>query len=374
MISLNQLPADNRLTDARRACLGECPRKHQIQYEVGLLRDGETRRDRMIGAYQRGLGVYNRTGDVDAALGAAIERYNGHAPSYLTAHDWGVERETVLNLLNGYMWRWGTQPAYDGHRIRKVVETDLVYDLAIGEAHYVGKVQAVAELWDGRLAAVEYKTTGDDVAPASDYWLQLRINAQTTGAFVAARLMGFPVVTVLHDVTARPLIKPKMIEDLDGAGLKIVVDAAGVRQVKEKKKADGSPAKGDGEPYQTANAEKGWTVRAHVESAAEYGDRLRLDIAKRPEFYFARQEVPRLASDLVEWEKELAADHHAVKYFRWKGIWPRNTNACVDRNRSFRCEFFNLCHNGWTPGDGLPAGYRQVEDIHGEITNEGATA
>ncbi|TAK94533.1 hypothetical protein EPO05_06230 [Patescibacteria group bacterium] len=381
-MQLTVLPVDNRLTHSRRSCMHKCNRKHQLAYELGLKPEGTPRPFRMGDAYHRGLEVIKAAGGVDAAVAESVRFYDEPPPPFMTQFDWDVERETVAQLVNGYAWYWGNRQAsgqlLPEWTIAEVVANEQVFALQLEGVDVAGKIDGIVRLGDGRLAVLEHKTTSDDIAPApagkpaNPYWLRLRIDGQISMYFAAARAMGHDVRTVLYDVTAKPRISPKQIPVLDADGKKIVVDAQGVRQLKVKKKKDGSPAAGDGEPYQTGDAEKGWTLQTRVETPVEFGDRLRADIAERPAYYYGRQEIPRLNSDIEEFLRELKADKHALEYFRWKGIWPRNTQVCTVYGT---CEYFKLCHNGWNPSDGVPVGFVQIQDVHRELNlaTEGAT-
>lgn len=363
------------MTNSLRTTRATCNRKFQIAYEYGIRPEHMAKPLRMGDNYHQGHQVMNMAGgtgcDADVALAAAVAEYNGPPAPYLSDHDWGVERETVLNLLNGYVWRWG--PKGPGVRpdiqVAEVLAAELPFDVMIEGVRYCGKIDAIVRLGDGRVAVLEYKTTQADIDPGSDYWLRLRIDSQISGYVVAGRMLGFPIETVLYDVTCKPGIKPKQVPILDEAGLKIVIDAQGTRCYKDATKKQLAAGQTHGDPYQSANADEGRFLKSRVETPVEFGDRLRADIAARPEIYYARQEVPRLDRDLALWKKEIVADKHFIEYSRWRGVFPRNTSACVTR---YTCEFFKLCQNGWEPGDGLPPGFRQVEDPHQEVIVEGA--
>jgi hypothetical protein len=57
----------------------------------------------------------------------------------------------------------------------------------------------------------------------------------------------------------------------------------------------------------------GYTLDTRPCTVAEWGERLRDDIAARPEFYFARVEVARLDQDLDEFAAELWDLQHQVR-------------------------------------------------------------
>lgn len=371
-MNLRVLPIDNTLTHSRRSCMHKCDRKHQIAYELGLKPETAPRLFRMGDAYHAGLEVLKSGGTVEAAVARSVRLYDAAPPPYITQFEWDIERETVLQLLNGWAWFWGDPSVVMKEwTIAEVVANEQTFRTALAGVDVAGKIDGIVRLGDGRLAILEHKTTSDDISPGSDYWLRLRIDSQISMYFAAARALGHDVVTVLYDVTCKPRIRPRQIPILDEKGLKIVVDRDGNRQYKaptKKQQAAGEP----GEPYQSANSEKGWELESRLETAIEYGDRIRADIALKPATYYGRREIPRLQSDIDEFLRELAADKHALEYFRWKGVWPRNDQVCTVYGR---CQYFSLCHNGWTPADGIPSGFVQIEDVHGELEpeEEGAT-
>jgi hypothetical protein len=200
-----------------------------------------------------------------------------------------------------------------------------------------GKIDGLAVMRDGRLALVEHKTAGFDIAPASDYWLRLRGNVQVLQYVLAARALGWDVAMVLYDVARKPMIQPMAaVPVLDENGAKVVVDAAGARVFKK-----------DGTPRESADKEKGYTVQARPETNEEFCARLANDTQLRPDFYFARREMPVLDDDLAEFQVQrlvigrsiltCRAETRAARYPEHG--WPRNVGEMTCRN----CEFAPFC-------------------------------
>jgi hypothetical protein len=150
----------------------------------------------------------------------------------------------------------------------------------------------------------------------------------------AARLCGLPTELILYDVTRKPSIRPKSIPVLDEAGRKIVLDAAGQRVLKK----DGTPRESAGD---------GMTVQTREETAEEFGQRLAEDAIARPEFYFARREVPILDQDLDEFVVQRLEISRMILSLRRASratarphqAWPRN---CSEMTCGF-CEFKDFC-------------------------------
>jgi hypothetical protein len=181
-----------------------------------------------------------------------------------------------------------------------------------------GKIDGLGVLQDGRLALVEHKTTSDSVDTGSDYWLRLRLNQQVMQYVVAARALGWDVQMILYDVTKKPSIRQKQNE-----------------------------------------------------SAEEFGARLAADTQERPEFYFARREVPVLEQDLEEFKVQryelskliLALRQAERRTSLREQAWPRNVNGMSCQG----CEFAGFCLMGvHADGEHVPAGFR-VGPVHSEL-------
>jgi hypothetical protein len=217
-------------------------------------------------------------------------------------------------------------------------------------------MDAIVTLPDSRLALEELKTCGQDIGPESDYVKRLRIDAQISLYFDAAKKTGHDVQTVLYDIIRKPTIRPKSIPVLDDAGLKIVLDQTNGQRVFKK----------DGEPRRSAT--DGQIMQIRIELPQEYGDRLTADIGERPDFYFARYEIPRLDADLIEARFEFWQMGQLLRDCEKFGRWPRNTGSCIGFGR---CPYFELCTGGYEIESGIiPAGFVRVDDVHQELVTE----
>lgn len=343
----------NLLTHSRMSSFKTCPRKHQFEYELGFRRDRDAQPLRMGQAVHEGLDVMKRGGSLDEACQAVYANY-AELPTWANTPDlldeWRVECQTVVRLLAGWQWRWGT------FGLKQVV-SEYAFNLPLVNPEtgassrtwrIAGKIDGIVELPDGRLAVLEHKTTSEDLSIDGDYWRRLRIDQQISLYYLAARAMGYEVQTVIYDVLRKPSIAPKIIADLDAAGCKIVIDSTGNRVFKK-----------DGSPRETGDSEKGYIQKVHRETAEEFGERLSADMAERPDFYFARQEIPRLDADIEQfryelWDigKQIAADRPY-----------RNTSACTMFGR---CPYLDVCHLK-VDREMVPAGFIRVTDVHPEL-------
>jgi hypothetical protein len=201
---------------------------------------------------------------------------------------------------------------------------------------------------------MEHKTASDDLEPDSDYWKRLRIDQQISAYYIAARAKGHDIQTVLYDVTRKPEIGPLQIPLLDGDGFKIVLDAAGER-VRTK----------DGKKWrESGDKEQGWVLQCRIQTAREFGERLTADIAARPDYYYRRQEIPRLDKDIEEFRYELWQMQQQMRDSQKGGRWFRNTSSCIGFGR---CPYFDICTNGRDVSESTPEGFVRVENIHPEL-------
>ena len=104
------------------------------------------------------------------------------------------------------------------------------------------------------------------------------------------------------------------------------------------------------------------------ETPDEYGERIMQDIGIRPDFYFARREIPRLESDIVEYQHELWQMAHIINDCRKHNRYPRNTDACIGFGK---CDYFDVCTGGYDINSGIaPDGFIKVENIHQELEGD----
>ncbi len=349
---------DRRVTYSQRSCAQTCLRKHCLAYVHGIRPVGQPKALRMGSAVHLGLDLQAQGFEVTTAVAHALQTYYQDEPDDDAAnYNWRIERETVGCLLTGYFWRWGNEPM-------EVVKTERPVEAAIMNPHTqrpmrvhvnAGKIDKIWRLADGRLAVGEHKTTSDDIAPDSDYWRRLRIDSQISDYLDMARANGFEVDTVIYDAIRKPSIRPKIVPILDGDGLKQVLDADGHRVFLA-----------NGKPRQAADKAAGHYLLTEMETPAQFGQRLREDIAARPEFYFARREIARTEDDLLEARWDTYQTTKLIHECHQADRWPKNTRACLTYGR---CAYFNLCTSGFDPrsDDTLPEGYMVVADPHQEL-------
>jgi hypothetical protein len=192
---------------------------------------------------------------------------------------------TLSGLLAGYYKRWSGQAEFI-----KTIHPEIEFRKPLtGSRTFeeAGKIDGLGTQVDDLLVLWEAKSTAESVAPDSEYWNRLRYNTQIFQYVLAARELGWNPEIVIYDVVRKPAIEPKGIPILDEDGCKIVQDAEGNRVFKK-----------DGKPRESGDTAKGYFLQSRLETAEEFGERLVKDTLERPDFYFARREVPILEQDL----------------------------------------------------------------------------
>lgn len=344
------------LTHSRQDSFKSCRKKHQFAYEWRIRRETDAKALRMGTAFHDALESLGNGLGIAAAVEAIHRRYE-RLPDRFEALDWEYERETVLRLTCGYDWRWSganlthiaTEQSFEMPLLNpETGKATPIFSLA-------GKIDGIVRLDDGRLAVIEHKLLGDDISQESDLWRRMRIDHQVSLYVLAARRLGYEVDTVLYDVARKPTIAPTKVPILDELGAKIVLNTVTGNRVKTER----------GLWRQTGDKEKGYVLQERPMTADEWGEKLNEDIAARPEFYFQRVEVPRLDSDLREYEADLWDIQQTMREAQRTGRWFRTVN----KNTCGFCAYFDLCCNReFDPDGALPVGFVRVDDVHPELS------
>ena len=356
----------NLLTNSRMQAAKTCLRLHQFEYELGI-------RPVAVADYFRIGTAAHYTCETalksspSKALELLVEHYNSIRPVGLVedaAWRWDIEQQTVLCLMAAYFWRW--EEMDKGHTL---ITTEWQFEIPLTNPEtgrptpnfkLAGKVDGILMVPDCRHAIKELKTCSEDLDITGDYWKRLRIDSQISTYYLAAEAEGYAPETVLYDVIRKPSIRPSAVPVRDKLGVEIVLDAEGERVQK----------KGSTEWRRTGDKAKGYTLQTRPMTPTEWGKKLTKDIGERPDYYFARREVPRLESDIEEHRFELWQMQGLLRECQKHGRWPRNTRACIGFGR---CQYFDLCTGGFDikafqadPGV-LPEGFKVVENVHQEL-------
>lgn len=400
-------------TQGRVRSFRKCPRHHYLRFEVGLVEEGQKKALRMGSAFHVGMEALSRIpgnleGDArdqatDEAILAALVDYNEGPPSGVDPLEWAIEKETVGRMLQGYSWRWQKE------RI-EIVTTERPFKLPIKNVetghdmfkvlpqkvgppkrlplYRAGVIDKMVKVPDGRTGIQEHKTTGESLAGESDYWKQAKMSPQVTYYYTAAQQSDdLPNPEgIWYDVIRKPSIEPKLLtqqETRDFLGLayrkgkKQIVqpDADAIHQYHGEDFQVAVKGTIDNENPDNTKIEK-VIVDGHVASMHEdgrlretvtmYGARLMADMLERHEFYFARQEIPRLQDDIEEFQADIHQTVEMVLFCQRTGRWPKNPDSCL---YPFRCEYFKLCSNNVqvTINGEPPKGYTILDYVHPEL-------
>lgn len=224
---------------------------------------------------------------------------------------------TLTGLLAGYANHYGPAEPMD---IIPEVEFEVKLE---GSRTFAaaGKLDGLVSRSSG-VAILEHKTTGSAIDSGSDYWLRLRADTQILMYADAARKKGWSVSEVIYDVVRKPAIRQKEDETPD-----------------------------------------------------EYSARLTADCGERPEFYFARREVPVLDQDIEEFSETrkqvcrmILDRRRQQKPDTRHQAWPRNVSAMICPG----CDYCGFCLANHVPA-AAPAGY-VIGEKHSELENQGEAA
>jgi RecB family exonuclease len=288
-----------------------CPHKYLLRYVIRLRREREADALRIGSVFHDAMQRIN-TGASSPAVYDWIDQNYSVVPEWASVTDWQVEAQDVRQLVAGHQWR------YEADNIR-FLAAETQFEFTLPGTHNVrilGKIDGTVETPEGRIAVLEYKTSGEDISDAGDYWLRLRCDPQISIYMLGARAAGYAASTVLYDVTRKPTIR--------------------LRQ---------------------------------KETPEEYGARLLTDIGDRPEYYYARREVARLDDELNRTLDELRQHVAQIRQATRRGLWYRNVGAMTCRY----CEFASICLNSQDQNinpDAPPAGYVIGEKVHPELEGE----
>lgn len=230
-------------------------------------------------------------------------------------------------LLLGYTARWGNEryetiaveKKFDlemGRREVRDVRGIVVGQTAEGTFRLRGAIDVVASR-DGVVCNVEHKTTGQDISGGADYWRHVvTMDPQVSTYMHAGKFLGLNPRDTLYDVIRKPTIEP-------------------LEATPEETRKYTKPTKTEPTPRLYAGQ------REEPESLEAYSDRLCDDIAKRPDYYFARMTIVRLERDHEEHMRDVSDTAEAILFHAEREAWPRNPASCFSFRRP--CDFLSVC-------------------------------
>jgi hypothetical protein len=317
----------------------KCLRAYLYRYQYALVGQADRPALRFGSAMHLGVETWRRTHDPEQVFAAIDEACTGWEDRHQVA--------TAVALLDGYMRVWHDDPVFDSVEMQWHMplihpggRTSTRHELA-------GKIDGFHDGW-----VWETKTAGEDISPASQYWLRLRLDPQVTMYLNA--LADLNPRGIMYDVIRKPTISPGEIPQTDDDGLKIVVEReSGLRAMNK-----------NGAPKQSVADRETQYLLTRPETPEEWGLRLADDIARRPEHYFARREVVRLDDDIKAFKRDISQWSQIIAHCERSNHWPRN----VGRFSCSYCDYADLCLNGVQVDlENPPAGYTVEDTAFGEL-------
>lgn len=294
------------LSNSGIAAFNRCPREYSFRYV--LRRQAKTKSDalRFGSLFHIGLNAWwlcngDPVDKLNAANAALVQDEAGDEEE--------IDRVKAEALLIGYTARWGDE-RYETIAVEKK------FDIHMGHFRLRGAIDAVA-LRDGVVRNVEHKTTGQDISGGADYWRHVvTMDPQVSTYMHAGKFLGFNPRDTLYDVIRKPALEP-------------------MEATPEEARKYTKPTKSEPTPRLYAGQ------REEPESLGAYSDRLCDDIAKRPDFYFARMTIVRLERDQEEHMKDVSDTADAILFHEERQAWPRNQASCFSFRRP--CDFLPVC-------------------------------
>lgn len=288
------------LTASSLAALTSCARKYFLSYELGMRKKVPADALKFGTAFHAGLEVRAKGVSPECAVQTAIETAGDAAFDEVTA-------EKINALLVGYYSRYGNGTE-DATIAEMTPEVEFCFKLPFLRGFAVaGKIDGIVTLKDGRRGLIEHKTTGEDISWDSDYWRN--INRDQIALYgIAIEKLKLPSVDVyLYDVIRKPTIR-----------------------------------------------------QTQKETAAEYGERLLNDATEvRPDYYYARREIPLLDCDREGLARRLMAAGSLIKHYRKEaakmdamGAWSGEAwLKCGSMMTCKACPFRGICDSPTVPDD-----------------------
>lgn len=211
-----------------------------------------------------------------------------------------------------------------------------------------GKRDGLLEDQEGRLWLLEHKTTSDTTFadPGGAYWRAMSIDSQVSAYVLAAWQEGVKIYGTLYDVLRRPQLKQKKVP----------------RKAKE----------GVGDEQEIENGTYfGFSVQGHgpmtdadgIETPAALMLRIARAAVDNPGDWFVRRAIPRLDSDLLDYQAKLWDVSQDLLSARRTNRWYRCDSACL---RPYQCPYLSLCSGH---DDESSDHWKLLESLHRELND-----
>jgi hypothetical protein len=321
------------LTASRLAAYRRCPREEKLRYQDGL-QTPQTEELRFGTLMHLALEAWWKS-DPAERLAAALKRVEGEAAD-------AFEQVRLDCLIIGYDARWGhlrfTVVSVEHEFRTPLINPDTGQPSKTWQLG--GKMDVVVLDENGRRYVIEHKTASGDISPGSDYMARLRMDGQVSMYLHAEA----EAVGMLYDVIRKVALEPYQATP---------IEARKYTQAKIDKKTGAVV-----EPSRLyANQ------REFPETPDEYRERVFAHVAERPEEYYQRATVVRLAEEMLEFDRELWQYGATMRDAARMGVAPRNPDAC--RRYGSMCSFWPLCTRMVDQ-----SAYAKSDNLHPELSKE----
>lgn len=316
------------LTNSSLKTFRECPKKYYFSYEHSYEPAVKPEYFRFGSLWHIGIEAWEVNRDLDQAL-EAMNKERDH----LFNDEYTIFK--AFALMETYHTLYKDQP-YSAFAIERPFRAPVINPETGRESRtfeYDGVFDGLYKDQSGRTILKESKTTSEDISPESDYWRRLQMDSQISGYYLGAEASGYKIESCIYDVVKKPMLSPYKATPLENR-----------KFTKE------------GKLY--ANQ------REQDETPREFYERLKADVLSRPNYYFARKEIPRSANDLAEHLHDVWHTGQTIQSFRKSEQWPRNTASCITLTHT--CQFWPVCSGQARIDD--PNLYVKKESAHPELT------
>ena len=348
-----------------------CPTRYRNAYVEGIRSDEDSTPLRIGTSWHALHEDYHaaRLAGEEDPFGVAIARLNGmyeHVPDNKTEEEWAIERVTLAACFTGYLWYYRDDDDIETIATEVSFELplkhpDIGMDLPLEEVKVLGRIDRLVRR-NGMISVGDYKSTSGSIKSDSSFWGHLRLDTQISLYVLAAKTL-FPEMDIagaFYDVWHKPTIKPKAMSQKNTKALVETGEYCGTEfkvEVGLNDEAENGvlSVRVDGRLAEIEHGKKGYAIR---ETPELYGARLLQDIYERPDFYFARRDIPRTDDDIRKFEKQLYNIYQSMKRMQLSGHWFENEHAC---EATFRCPYISLCYPNVDITNGhTPAGFRRI--------------
>lgn len=306
------------LTASSLASLTSCARRYYLSYELGLRKKDPAEALRFGTAYHAGLEARGKGADAVTSVTEAIKTAGDVEFDEVTA-------EKINALLLGYFSKWGD--AVNDPMIAEITpEVEFCFKLPFLRGFAMaGKIDGIVLMQDGRRGLIEHKTTSEDISWDSEYWHHINRDQIALYGIAIETMKLAPVDVYVYDVIRKPTIR-----------------------------------------------------QTQKETPAEYGERLTKDATEvRPDFYYARREIPLLDCDREGLARRLMSAANLIKHYRKEskkmdamGAWGGEAwLKCGSIMTCKACPFRGMCDSAEIP-EGFEAGraHEELATISGKTS------